>query len=106
VTDIQIFGRKCLDFAVREAAYVMVAEAQQPIDAKALLAWAHGLGLGLTLYPHWPTLVSQCLFWGLIPSPDGAIEAVSRVRERIIAIEVSPASVERWERLVAASADA
>ncbi|MCJ2040844.1 restriction endonuclease, SacI family [Methylobacterium sp. J-059] len=103
VTDIQIFGRKCLDFAVRETAYVMVAEAQQPIDVKALMAWAHSLGLGMTLYPQWPMLVSECLFWGLIPSPDGAIEAVSRIRERLIAIEAAPASVERWERLVAAA---
>jgi hypothetical protein len=100
-TDIQIFGRKCLDFAVRETAYVMVAEAQPKLDVRSIYSWANGLGLGLTLYLQWPPLVQQCLFWGILPSPDGAVDAVGRVRERLIAIEASPASVDRWERLVA-----
>lgn len=104
-TDIQIFGRKCLEFAVRETAYVMVAEAQPKLDAKSIYSWAHGLGLGLTLYPHWPPFVWQCLFWGRVPSPDGAVDAVRRIRERLIDIEASAASVDRWERLVAAAAE-
>lgn len=103
-TDIQIFGRKCLEFAVRETAYVMVANAQQELDEKRIYSWAQDLGLGLTLYPQWPPLVQQCLFWGRVPSPDGAVDAVRRIRQRLITIEASPDSVERWERLVAAAA--
>lgn len=104
MTDIQLFGRKCLDFAVRETAYIMVAEAQTKPDLKAIYSWAHELGLGLTLYPQWPPFVAQCLFWGRTPSPDGSVDAVARIRERLIAIEVSPASIDRWECLVADAA--
>lgn len=43
MTDIQIFGRKCLEFAVRETAYVMVAAAQPRLDASSIYAWAHDL---------------------------------------------------------------
>ncbi|MFT4159596.1 restriction endonuclease, SacI family [Shinella sp.] len=104
VTDIQIFGRKCLEFAVRETAYVMVADGQPNLDANSIYAWSHDLGLGLTLYPKWPSLIQQCLFWGRVPSPDGAVDAVRRIRERLISIEASAISVDRWERLIAAAA--
>ncbi len=100
VTDVQIFGRKCLDFAVREAAYVMVAAGQTSLDESALHAWAADAGLGLTFFRQWSPLVSQCLFWGPLPSPDGAIEAALSIRERLIAIEVSPSSIDRWDSLV------
>lgn len=105
LTDIQIFGRKCIEFGVREAAYVMVAAAQSAPDAIAVYRWAAGLGLGMTLHTQWPPLVRQCLFWGLLPTPDGAVEAVSRIRERLITIEAAPASLERWERFVAVAAE-
>jgi SacI restriction endonuclease len=104
MTDIQIFGRKCLEFAVRETTYVLVAKNQSSLDVDNIHSWAQDLGLGLTLFQEWPPLVQQCLFWGRIPSPDGAVDAVSRIRERLITIEVSPASVERWERIVADAA--
>lgn len=104
ITDVQIFGRKCLEFRVRETAYVMVAATQPPIDAAAVYTWAEGLGLGLTLFPKWPPLIRECLFWGAIPSPEAAVQAAVRIRERLIAIEAAPSSVSRWDALVHAAA--
>jgi hypothetical protein len=52
-SDVQIFGKKCIDVGVREAAVVMVNEGQQALDRAALEAWAASFGIGLTLFHGW-----------------------------------------------------
>lgn len=102
-SDVQIFGKKCVDMGVREAAVVMVADTQPPLDVEALSAWASGFGIGLTLFHGWPTVVDQVLFWAELPKPEAVLEAVERIEERLIAVEASPEAVDRWQSLVRTS---
>ncbi|MEE9251280.1 MAG: restriction endonuclease, SacI family [Alphaproteobacteria bacterium] len=51
VSDVHIFGKKCIDMSVQEGALVMVSDRQQPPDSAALTQWANGFGIGLTLVP-------------------------------------------------------
>ena len=100
VSDIQIFGKKCVDMGVREAAVIMVAESQPLIDNKEISAWALRFGIGLTLFHGWPSLIDQSLFWAELPKPDAALEAVERIEERLVSVEASPESVTLWQSLV------
>jgi hypothetical protein len=102
VTEVQIFVRKCLEFGVRETAYVMVGAAQGALDEGALLDWAARSGLGLTIFRTWSSLVHQCLFWSPTASPDAAIEAAECIRERLIEIEAAPDTVIRWDAILRA----
>jgi hypothetical protein len=98
-SDVQIFGKKCVDLGVREAAVVMVADNQSSLDAEALSAWASGFGIGLTLFQGWPMVVDQTLFWSELPKPEAALLAIERIEARLIAVEASPATVTRWQSL-------
>lgn len=100
LSDIQIFGKKCIDMGVREAAVVMTSDRQQPIDQPALGAWAAGFGLGLTLFMGWDNFVDQVLFWSELPKPDAAVQAAVCIETRLLGVEASPASVQRWQALV------
>jgi hypothetical protein len=100
VSDVQIFGKKCVDMGVREAAAVMLADNQSPLDAHALSAWASSYGIGLTLFHGWEMVVDQVLFWAELPKPDAAILAVERIEARLIAVEASLKAVKRWQELV------
>lgn len=100
LSDIQIFGKKCIDMGVREAAVVMASDRQQPIDRAALGAWAAGFGLGLTLFAGWDNFVDQVLFWSELPKPDAAVQAAICIETRLLGVEASPASVQRWQTLV------
>jgi len=102
-SDVQIFGKKCIDAGVREAAVVMVADQQLPLDAKALSTWASGFGIGLTLFHGWQMVVDQILFWAELPKPEAAILAAERIEARLIAVEASSEAVARWQSLVRAS---
>jgi hypothetical protein len=84
---------------VREAAVVMVADDQEPLDAKALSRWASEFGIGLTLFHGWQMVVDQILFWAELPKPEATILAVDRVEARLIALEASPDTVARWQSL-------
>jgi hypothetical protein len=97
--DVQIFGAKCVAMAVREAAVVMVAERQPPLDARSLVAWADEMGIGLTLFQGWDRFVDQALFWSGEPKPVAAGRAVNFIHKRLIAVEASPAALEAWQRL-------
>lgn len=101
VSDVQLFAKKCIDLGAREAAYVMVAGVQQGLDEAALYEWAAGFGIGLTLFHGWNDLVPQALFWAPSAKPDAAVAAALRIRERLVGVEADPASVARWEALVA-----
>ena len=103
-SDIQIFGKKCIDMGVREAAVVMTSERQSPVDRAALASWATSFGLGLTLFVGWETFVDQVLFWSELPKPEAAIHAASCIETRLLGVEASPASVQRWQVMVRRSA--
>lgn len=61
-SEVRIFGKKCVDMGVREAATVMVADGQPMLDAQGIVAWASTFGIGVTLFYGWPSLVVQVLF--------------------------------------------
>jgi SacI restriction endonuclease len=103
VSDVQIFGKKCVDMQVREAAVVMVNDRQPTLDAAQLAQWAAGFGLGLTLFHGWPEFVDQALFWSALPKFVGANQAVELIHQRLVAVEAAPQSVALWRRLTTAS---
>lgn len=102
VSDVQIFGKKCVDMQVREAGIVMVNDRQPTLDAAQLTQWAAGFGLGLTLFHGWREFVDQVLFWSALPKFVGATQAVEFIHQRLIGVEAAPESVALWTRLVAA----
>jgi SacI restriction endonuclease len=102
VSDVQIFGKKCVDMRVREAAVVMVNDHQPPLDFVQLAQWAAGFGLGLTLFHGWPEFVDQVLFWSALPKFVGANQAVGFIHQRLVAVEAAPQSVALWGQLTSA----
>lgn len=101
-SDVQIFGKKCVDMGVREAAIVMASPKQTRLDDPGLAAWAAEYGIGLTLFYGWPGFVEQILFWAPSCKPDAAREAAERIESRLIAVEASPRAVARWQALTRA----
>ncbi len=99
VSDVQIFGKKCVDMGVREAAVVMVSDRQAGLDAEALSAWATGFGIGLTLFQGWESIIDQALFWAVTPKPESATRAVSFIHDRLLGVEASPEGVALWNEL-------
>lgn len=102
LSDVHIFGKKCVDMGVREAAVVMVSPNQLHLDDEALASWAAGYGIGLTLFYGWPTFVEQSLFWAPTSKPQAAFAAVGRIEARLIAVEAAPEAVTRWQALTRA----
>lgn len=98
-SDIQIFGKKCIDMGVREAAVVMASENQTTIDSAKLDEWAKPLGLGLTLFYGWSPLIEQVLFWCEIPKTDAATQAALTVHDRLIQVEASTDATAMWAAL-------
>jgi len=90
VSDIQIFGKKCIDMGVREAAVVMVSDRQEPVDRAELAVWATSFGLGLTLFVGLGTFVDQVLFWSDLPKQEAAVQAALCVETRLLGVEASP----------------
>jgi hypothetical protein len=103
VSDAQIFGKKCIDRQVREAAVVMTHDRQPRLDAAQLTQWASGFGLGLTLFHGWPEFIDHVLFWSALPKFDGANQAVPLIRQRLIDVEASPESIALWDRMTTPS---
>jgi hypothetical protein len=99
ISDVQIFGKKCVDMRVLEAAVVMVSDRQSKLDAAELSRWASSFGLGLTIFHGWPEFVDQALFWSQPPKSVGAALALPFIHDRLIAVEASPESVALWDRL-------
>lgn len=98
-TDVQIFGKKCVDMGVREAALVMVSGRQPVLDRDELSHWASGLGIGLTLFHGWESIVDQALFWAGDAKPLAASRAVGFIRKRLIDVESSIEAVSLWDGL-------
>ena len=103
VSDVQIFGKKCIDMGVREAAVVMTSDQQTSLDEGSLARWADGFGLGLTLFHGWGVFVDQVLFWSALPKPVAATQALARIHERLIVVEVTPRTLARWQTLITAA---
>ena len=99
LSDVQIFGIKCLDMGVREAAVVAVADGQTLLDQERLSEWAAELGVSMTVFMNWESIVGQTLFWAGDPKAVTALRAVGHICERLIAVEASPGSVELWAQL-------
>lgn len=102
VSDVQIFGKKCIDMGVREACVVMVSDRQPPLDRLALTQWANGFGIGLTLFHGWPEFVDQALFWSAQPKPVAANQALGFIHQRLVTVEASPEAVQLWRTLTRA----
>ena len=102
-SDAQIFGKKCVDMGVREAAIVMASDRQSALDSASLAVWASGFGIGLSLFHGWEDFVDQVLYWADLPKPDGASKAVGFIHGRLLSVEASPAAVELWDRLTRAA---
>ena len=98
-SDVQIFGKKCIDRGVREAALVMVSDQQKSLDGLALKMWANGFGIGLTIFYGWEDFVDQALFWSDLAKPIVAVQAVGFIHERLIMVEASPDAVQLWQSL-------
>lgn len=98
--DVQIFGKKCADMGVREAALVMVAERQKKLDGAGLTQWASGFGIGLTLFHGWEEFVSQALFWSADAKPIAANRALRFIHQRLMTVEASPGAVSLWQSLI------
>ncbi|MDD5041703.1 MAG: restriction endonuclease, SacI family [Candidatus Peribacteraceae bacterium] len=89
MNDAQIFGKKCIDMGVREAALVMVSDQQKQLDGKELKSWAEGFGIGLTLFHGWSSFVEQVLFWSEQPEPVAATMACERIYGRLVRLKTS-----------------
>jgi hypothetical protein len=100
-SDVQIFAKKCIDMGVRSAAVVMVSAQQTKLDGTKLASWANDFGIGLTLFYGWQAIISQALFWSHDPTPVSATKAAAFIHERLVAVEVSPAAVELWQKAIA-----
>ena len=98
-SEVQIFGKKCVEMGVREASLVMVSDRQKPLDQDELSQWASTLGIGLTLFHGWEKFVDQALFWTEAPKPVAASNAVEYIRLRLIAVETSIEAVSLWDSL-------
>lgn len=98
-SDVQIFGKKCLDMSVRDACLVMVAERQERLDVHALTQWANQFGIGVTLFHGWQEFVDQALFWASAPKPVAASKALATIHERLVGVEASTEAVRYWAQL-------
>lgn len=105
MSDIQIFGKRCADMGVREAAVVMVSDQQERLDGDMLSVWAAGFGIGLTAFHGWPEFVDQVLFWSEEPKPLASAKAVRFIYERLVAVEVSAEGLDFWTRLTLRRSD-
>ena len=104
MSDVQIFGNKCVSMGVHEAAVVAVAGGQAPLDHARLSEWSRELGIGMTLFESWNGIIDQALFWAGDSKPIAASRASRYIHERLIAVEASPRAVTLWARLTGRSA--
>ena len=95
-TDVQIFGKKCIDMGVRDACMVMVSARQPRLDQQVLTEWANQFSISITLFQCWDELVEQVLFWAPSPKTVAAGESLAFIHERLIGVEASSAAIEKW----------
>jgi hypothetical protein len=98
-SDVAVFGRTCVDRGVREAAMVLVSDAQPIIELDEVQRWSGLLGISMTLFSGWRAFAEQCLFWASPPAREAATLAVETIRQRLIDVEASPHAVAEWDAL-------
>jgi hypothetical protein len=98
-SDIYIFGRKCLETGVREAAILLAATSQKRLNDEAIAKWSSSTGLGMTVFYGWPMFVDQALFWSESAKVDAVAAAVKFIEDRLIGVEASSEAVTRWHTL-------
>jgi hypothetical protein len=98
-SDVALFGRTCVDRGVREAAMVLVSEAQPAIDHDEVRRWSERLGVSMTIFLGWGAFAEACLFWASPPQPEAAVHAVETIRKRLIEVEASRDAVAAWDSL-------
>lgn len=104
LSDVYVFGAKCLAMNVRDAAVLMASGQQNVLDDDAIDAWAEARGLGLTLFYGWDDLVEQALYWSPAAKPDAARATAGFIHERLITVEASPEAVASWATLTVGAA--
>ena len=98
-SDVALFGRTCADRGVREAAMVLVSDAQRAIEPEEVRQWSASIGISMTLFIGWESFVDQCLFWAPSPKFEAATLARETIRERLIGVEASAVAVDMWDDL-------
>lgn len=104
ISDVHIFGKKCVDMNVREASVVMVSALQERLDKIKVSEWASQLGIGMTLFHGWSEFIEQVLFWSENSKPEAAIEAAKQIEKRLVQVEASEIAVKRWQQMITAKA--
>ena len=99
MSDVQIFGKKCIELGVREAALVMVSANQTLLDQEALGKWADSFGIGLTVFHNWADFVDQVLYWSAQPKHLAVPIAIKQIHKRLIDLEATPEAVKLWRDL-------
>jgi hypothetical protein len=105
MSDVKIFGAKCAEMEVQEAAVVAVADDQAPLDTAELAEWSSEMGIGMTLFDNWESIVDQALFWAGDPKPVAARRAVRHIHKRLIGVEASESTVALWAQLTSPAAE-
>lgn len=103
LSDVHIFGKKCIDMNVKDAAVVMVAVLQERIDTAKVTSWASKLGIGVTIFHGWNEFVEQILFWSESSKPDAVVLAARQIEKRLIQVEASEKTVKLWQSLITQS---
>lgn len=96
LSDVLIFGQRCLTSNVREAAVIAVAPSQMPVPRQHLDAWSNEHGVGLTVFVGWEDFVRQVLFWCTQPKMDAASQVVPLIYQRLLDVEVSEMGANAW----------
>ena len=99
LSDVYVFGAKCLSMGVRDAAVLMVSGQQAVLDDEALDDWAQARGLGITLFYGWGDIVEQALYWSPAAKPQAVQAVMGFVRSRLISVETSAHGVALWSAL-------
>lgn len=99
LTDIQIFGKKCIEMNLREAAIVMASDKQSEINMVELDKWSDKFGIPVTVFKGWSLLVQQVLLWSSDTQRESVAKAVKSIEARLISVEASAESVELWQKL-------
>jgi len=98
--DLYLLVNKCLGGHVDEAVMVAIAPSPSMSLLEEARAWAVERGVTLSVVGDWPTLVTQALHWGPLPTLEGAFALPGRVEQRLIELEVSEEALALWTTLM------
>lgn len=101
--DLYLLVSKCIGGEVGEAVMVAIAPSPSISLLGEARAWAAERGIALTVFSDWATLISQALYWGPLPTLEGASELPARIEQRLIELEASEEALALWVSLIGAS---